>query len=137
MNPGGLPRPVLLAAVALLAGLVAVATERTIDPRAPQPRPLLGESSRWQQATAAVLGSDIIPAGCGYAVGAETLAVTHPALPCGIRIVIERDGVQAEVQVAGRAGQGATPAPFGLTRRLAAELGISGPAVIRWTLSAR
>lgn len=136
MSLGGLPRPVLLGGVALLAALVAVATERTIDPPSQEPRPLIGPGSSWQAAGAGPLPPGETVSGCGLAVVPETLAVTHPALPCGLRIVLEVDGVQAEVQVAGRA-PGAVTVPFGLTPALARALGVRSETQVRWALSAR
>jgi hypothetical protein len=93
---------VLLAAVALLCGVVALA---------------VGER-RGTDATSAALTSAVAPGGwnhafagsrgpvgdaqrttCGQILTGRSLGVTHPVLPCGAKIVLRRDGTQILTEV--------------------------------------
>ena len=129
-------RPLALAAVALVAALAALATERRVDPPATRPAVLLPLDGAWEQAGGAPLAGTARIGGCGFAIGPETLAVAHPTLPCGLRIVVEVGAATASVQVAGRAPL-EPGTSFGLSPALARELGVSAPRVLRWALAAR
>lgn len=129
------PRPLALAGVALVALLAVLAIGRRLDPASRDTGVTLPEGGGWQGAAAARLGDGVVPAGCGLRVAPDTLAVSHPVLPCGIRVVIDVDGSRASVQVAGRA---AAPggAAFGLTPALARALRVGQPRLVRWALGA-
>lgn len=139
MTRGGPSRPAALGLIALVALLAAVATKRRVDPPQLRPAVVLPESGTWQVAVAVALPAGSLPAGCGLAVTATSLAVSHPVLPCGVRVVLELGETTASVQVAGRA-EAPGSAAFGLTPELARVLGVDlrGAAhSVRWALAAR
>lgn len=137
MTRSGPSRPAALGLIALVALLAAVATERRVDPPHPRPAVVLPESGKWQVAVAAALPAGTTPTGCGLGVPPGTLAVSHPVLPCGVRVVLEAGDVTASVQVGGRAAA-AGGAAFGLTPELARVLRLgNGPHSVRWALAAR
>ena len=136
MTPAASVRPLLLAAVALLAVLAALATQRRVDPPAAVPAVFLPAGAHWQQAVAAPLAAAGGPGGCAFRLGPETLAVTHPVLPCGTRVVIDAGGGRlASVQVAGRVAAPGSAA-FGLLPALARAIGVDRPVAVRWALAA-
>lgn len=136
MTGGAQGRAVGLAMVALVVLLAALATERRVDPPRRGPAVVLPESGRWEVAQAVRLAGGVLPAGCGLEVGKLTLAVSHPVLPCGTRIVLDAGGASASVQVAGRAAT-LGDAAFGLTPELARLLRVTGaPQAVRWALAA-
>lgn len=128
-------RPFALAAVALVTAIAALATERRIDPPITRPAVLVPLDGAWEEARGAPLVAATGVTGCTFVVGPDTLAVTHPTLPCGLRVVIEVGDAVAAVQVAGRAplAQGAA---FGLTPALARDLRVTSPRELRWALAA-
>jgi hypothetical protein len=120
-----------LAAVALLAGLAALALERRGDGEAARP-PL---PAPWAVATVVVLDGN--PPGersaCGVGLGAGLRGVVHPALPCGTRLVLAGSGREIEATVVDR--RGLPPgAAFALTPQLAVYLGVAERATVRWRL---
>lgn len=129
-------RQLALAAVALVAVVAALATERGIDPPATRPAVLLPLDGAWEQARGAPLADTAAVRGCSLVVTRETLAVTHPTLPCGLRVVIEVGDAVASVQVAGRAPIVPGTA-FGLTPALARQLRVKAPRDLHWALAAR
>jgi hypothetical protein len=67
---------------------------------------------------------------CGVRIGLATEGVSHPKLPCGVKITIEFRGRQVTTHVIDR---GATPGhDFDLTRALARALHLQGTQSIRW-----
>ena len=128
-------RPLVLAAVAFVAAVAALATERQIDPPVIRPAVLVPLDGAWEEARGAPLAAATGVTGCALVVSAETLAVTHPTLPCGLRVVIEVGVAVAAVQVAGRAPV-APGAAFGLTPALARQLRVTAPHELRWALAA-
>ena len=129
-------RPLVLAAVALVAAVGALATERRIDPPVKRPAVLVPLDGAWEQARGAALAAATGVTGCPFGLGPRTMAVTHPTLPCGLRVVIEVGPVVASVQVAGRAPLVPGTA-FGLTPALARYLRVTAPRDLRWALAAR
>ncbi len=134
-------RLLALAAVALLAGVIAVAViERRSDNANATPTPVgaAAPGSGWYSALAASRG----PAGdaehttCGLILTSKSLGVTHPVLPCGAKLLIRFGGqtvltevIDNKLKSAGR--------QFELTDRLAADLGIDGTQEIDWRFAAR
>ena len=134
-------RLLVLAAVALLAGLVALAVvERQSDDAnaTPQPTGAVAPGGGWYSALAASRG----PAGdaerttCGFILTAKSLGVTHPVLPCGARLLVRFGGqtvltevIDNKLKSAGR--------QFELTERLAVMLGLDGTQEIDWRFAAR
>jgi hypothetical protein len=60
-----------------------------------------------------------------------TVGVAHPLLPCGVDVVVERDGKEIRTEVVERVPVRAGR-DFELTQALAAELGVSEETAIRW-----
>jgi hypothetical protein len=95
-------RLVLLGAIALLGGLVALAI---VDHRARDDRPagLVGAAARagWNTAFAGPRG----PAGdaqrttCGQVLAPDSLGVTHPVLPCGVKVVLRHGDRQVLTEI--------------------------------------
>ena len=130
-----------LAAVALLAGLVALAViERRSDEAgataAPVGAPAPGGG--WYSGLAASRG----PAGdaerttCGLILTDKSLGVTHPVLPCGARLLLRFGGqtvltevIDNRLKTAGR--------QFELSEQLAVLLGLDGTQAIAWRFAAR
>ena len=128
-------RPLALAAVALVAAVGALATRHRIDTPVTRPAVLLPLDGAWEAARAAPLAATAGITGCPLVVGPDTLAVSHPTLPCGLRVVLVLGWTTAVVQVAGRAAV-APEAAFGLTSALARRLGVTSPRDLRWALAA-
>jgi hypothetical protein len=130
-----------LAAVALLAGVIAVAVvERRSDAANATPTPggAVAPGGGWYSALAASRGpaGDAEHTSCGLILTTRSLGVTHPVLPCGAKILIRfgdqtvlTEVIDNKLQSAGR--------QFELTERLAAELGIDGTQQIDWRFAAR
>ena len=134
-------RLLVLAAVALLAGLAALAVGewQSDDANAtPQPTGAVAPGGGWYSALAASRG----PAGdaerttCGFILTAKSLGVTHPVLPCGARLLVRFGGqtvltevIDNKLKSAGR--------QFELTERLAVMLGLDGTQEIDWRFAAR
>ena len=127
-------RPLALAAVALIAAVAALASEHRIDPPVARPAVIVPLDGAWEQARGAPLAATAGITGCAFVVTPQTLAVTHPTLPCGLRVVIEFGDAVATVQIAGR-----EPLPrgaaFGLTPALAGYLRVASPRELRWALA--
>jgi hypothetical protein len=134
-------RLLVLAAVALLAGLAALAVVewQSDDANAtPQPTGAVAPGGGWYSALAASRG----PAGdaerttCGFILTTKSLGVTHPVLPCGARLLVRFGGqtvltevIDNKLKSAGR--------QFELTERLAVMLGLDGTQEIDWRFAAR
>jgi hypothetical protein len=126
-------RLLVLGALALLCGLVAVAVveRRTAAPPAAPPGAVA--PGGWYDALASSRG----PAGdaerttCGLVLTARSLGVTHPVLPCGAKVVVRfrEDAVLTEVidnklETSGH--------QFELTEPLAREIGLDGTQQVEW-----
>ncbi len=123
-------REIALAGLALLAaaGALAVAAQtRHKATRSPQPEgsfaALAGSSgpAAFGHATA-----------CGGVLGADTVGVAHPTLPCGVRIFITYDGKTVLTQVVDR-GPYTVGRQFDLTDALARRIGLRGVQQIHWS----
>ena len=129
MRPVLLQRLAALAGIALLATLGALALVRDDDAEPAPPPPQV----RWEEARVGIFGADRAgqQTGCGVTLEEGTVGVAHPVLPCGARLVLEREGRQMEAAVIERA---ATPAgrAFDLTPALASQLGLMGEGTVRW-----
>ena len=125
------PRIAALAAVALLAGLAAVALIETGSPAARSPGASV--ETTWNVALAGSRG----PAGdaqrttCGQVLTAKSLGITHPALPCGAKLVVRRGDRQVLSEVIdnllvepGR--------QLEVTEALAKRLGLTGTQELEW-----
>ena len=130
-----------LAAVALLAGLVALAViERGSDNAGAttQPAGAVAPGGGWYSALAASRG----PAGdaerttCGYILTNNSLGVTHPVLPCGARLLIRFGGQTVLTEVIDNRLKSAGR-QFELTEKLAFLLGLDGTQEIDWRFAER
>jgi hypothetical protein len=134
-------RLLALGAVALLAGVIAVAiVERRSDAAnaTPPPSGAAAPGGGWYSALAASRG----PAGdaerttCGLILTSKSLGVTHPVLPCGAKLLIRFGGQTVLTEVIDNRLKGAGR-QFELTDQLAADLGIDGTQEIDWRFAAR
>ena len=141
MSPAFAQRALLLAAVTLLGGVVALSladrigdsgTAKNLPEAVPPP------GGGWYEAAAGRERRRFYgrPTSCGHVVERSTMGFAHPVLPCGAKIYLGHGGKEVLTQVVAR---GATPGgvQFGLTDALAEELGIGGRATIRWRFARR
>ena len=132
MNPALVRRQASLAAVALLAGLGALALGRLEGGNggAGAPGGPAG-ASRWQQAVAAPYAVDSLTTACGVEVTPATRGIAHPVLPCGVDLIVAFRDRQARTEVVDR-GSGPAGAEFALTEALARDLELQGTQTIFW-----
>lgn len=125
-------RLALLAAVALLGGVVALAVG---ERRAENAGALTGAPAPagWNSAFAGSRGAvgDAQRTRCGQILAAGSLGVTHPVLPCGTKLVLRKDGklVLSEVIDNVLADPGRQ---LEVTEALAALLGLEGTEELQW-----
>jgi hypothetical protein len=126
-------RLVLLAAVALLGGVVALAvgeqrTETAVDTASSAPAP-----AGWNTVFAGSRGAagDAQRTTCGQLLTNDSLGVTHPVLPCGAKLIVRRGDVQVLTEVIdnrivepGR--------QLEVTEDLAGMLGLEGTEEVDW-----
>jgi hypothetical protein len=126
-------RLVLLGAVALLA---AVATLAVVD-RLPDDGAAAFTSAvapaGWNTAFAGSRGApgDAQRTTCGQVLGPESLGVTHPVLPCGVKVVLR----YGDTQVLSEVIDNALVEPgrqLEVTEALAETLGLDGTVEIEW-----
>src|SRR5262245_54462762 len=142
MTPALLQRLLGLAALALLAGLVAVAVVQD-DGQAsgatvPVPAAAPQGDDGWYLARVGSRGvaRDAERTSCGTLLTDGSLGVAHPVLPCGAKLFLLHDGRQVLTEVIDNRMSSAQR-QFELTPRLAAQLGIDGTQEIRWRFAAR
>jgi hypothetical protein len=134
-------RAVLLAAVTLLGGVIAlILADRLGDSGQSTnlPEAVVPPGGGWYEARAGLESSRVYgrPTACGHVLERSTMGFAHPVLPCGAKIYLGHGGKEVLTQVVGR---GPTPGgvQFGLTEALARELGIDGRVTIRWRFARR
>jgi len=127
-------RLVLLAAVALLGGVVALAVgERRASEASPASFTSAVAPGSWNHAFAGSRGAvgDAQRTTCDEILTAESMGVTHPVLPCGAKLVLRHDGTQVLTEVIDNAlvepGR-----QLEVTQGLATMLGLEGTAEIEW-----
>ncbi len=131
-------RLVLLAAVALLGGVVALAVGERRDGNAtPGTLTSAPAPGGWNRAFAGSRG----PAGdaqrttCGQILTSDSLGVTHPVLPCGAKIIVRNGDTQILTEVIDNAlvepGR-----QLELTETLAAMLHLEDTEEIDWRFAA-
>lgn len=132
MNPALVRRQASLAAVALLAGLGALALGRLEGgnggagaPGAP------AGASRWQQGLAAPYVVDSLTTACGVELTPETRGIAHPVLPCGVDLIVAFGDRQVRAEVVDR-GSGSAGTEFALTEALARDLDLEGTQTVFW-----
>ena len=126
-------REVALAAVALLAGAIAlvIASKTRSDSSA------LPAAYGSYPARARPSGPDAVGkrTECGTVIRAKTQGVAHPVLPCGAKLYITYNGKHVLTQVIDRGPRGPGP-QFELTDALARLVGLTGTQRIRWSYAA-
>ncbi|MDF2750665.1 MAG: hypothetical protein K0T00_1841 [Gaiellaceae bacterium] len=140
MTPAVIQRVVVLAAVALLAGVGAVALASRDDraTTATQLRAVPTPDGGWYTGLASSRGpaADAERTTCRLVLSGRSLGVTHPTLPCGAKIFVSYDGTQLLTEVIdtrlkepGR--------QFELTEALARRLDLEGTQEIEWRFASR
>lgn len=126
-------RLLVLAAVALLGGTAALAVVARQSPELPGGLTSAPAPSGWNVAFAASRGptGDAQRTTCGHVLANESLGVTHPALPCGARIILRRGDTRilSEVVDNDLVDPGLQ---LEVTEALAVMLGLEGTAEIEW-----
>lgn len=122
-------RAALLAAVTLVAVVIVLAVTRNGDSHEKLP-PAAGN---WYRALAApyVATPKAKRGACGVLIGARTMGVANPVLPCGVKIYIRFNGKEALTQVIDR-GPDVPGREFDVTRALARTIGLTSTATIDW-----
>jgi hypothetical protein len=136
VNPALAQQEAALAAAALLAVVVglAIASQRGESSSPALPEPVAAPDGGWYHARAAASGRDLeqgTTTACGHRVGGSTIGVSHPVLPCGVKLYIGYRDQEVLTQVIAR-GPEAPNLQFGLSDPLARELEIDGTATIRY-----
>jgi hypothetical protein len=127
-----------LAAVALIAGVIALAVtrERSDSDASPLPVAAPAPGGGWFDAIAVPARAPARPRAtkCNFRLTKKTLGVAHPVLPCGVQIYIEFGDNRVLTRVIGR-GAG-TRSEFALTQPLAEKLGLHSRQQIKWRFAA-
>ena len=131
MNPGLVQRQAGLAAAALLATLGVLALgKRGEEPTPAAPSP---PAIRWASAVVGIVSTrDAKMWSCGAAVDSGTIGIAHPTLPCGVDLVVARNGKAIRTEVVARSPVARGGPEFELTGALAEELGLKGEGTIQW-----
>lgn len=128
-----------LAAIAFLAGLVAVAVvERRAEEPVSAPTGAVAAGGGWYEALAAPRppGEDAERTSCGLVLTARSLGVTHPVLPCGAKLLIRYGGETVLTEVIDN-DLASTGRQFELTSALAALVGLDGTQEVEWRYATR
>jgi hypothetical protein len=129
-------RLVAIAAVALLAVVagLAVDSQRGDSSSTTLPEPIPAPGGGWYEGRAAASGRDLeqgTTTVCGHRVGGSTIGLSHPVLPCGVKLYVGYGDQEVLTQVIAR-GPEEPSLQFGLSEGLARELEIDGTATIRY-----
>jgi hypothetical protein len=134
VTPGFAQRLLGLCAVALVAGVVAVAVVRdrssASGPVLPASAPAPGGGRYKAIAVPARPPAKPRATACGYRLTSKTVGVAHPVLPCGAQVYLELGSTRVLTRVIGR-GSGAA-AEFALTEALADRIGLHSRQAIKW-----
>ena len=126
-------REFALAAVALLAGAIALAVvAQTRSDSNDLPDAVGSYPATARSSGAAAIGKRTA---CGTVIRKKTQGVGHPVLPCGARIYITYNGKHVLTQVLDRGPRGPGP-QFVFTDALAKLVGLTGTQRIRWSYAA-
>ncbi len=125
---------VLLAAVALLGGVIALAVgERRAENATPAALSSAAAPGGWNQAFAGSRGpvGDAQRTTCGQLLTGRSLGVSHPVLPCGAKVVLRYERTQVLTEVIDNALVEAGR-QLEVTERLARMLELQGTKEIEW-----
>ena len=126
-------REAALALLALLAGVAALIVTLSTRPSTRKlPAPVGSYEALAGSRPASTFAQRTV---CGTPVDAATQGVSHPVLPCGMRVYITYRDRTALTQVISHAPT-SPDAQFILTQRLAQRLGLAGVQTIRWSYAA-
>jgi hypothetical protein len=132
-------RGLALAAVALLAGVAALAIieQRRDEPRKPSlPEAVPAPGGGWYEAPVAPHLDERsgTRTSCGFVLRKRTAGIAHPVLGCGTKLYLEFGSHEVLTQVISRR----TPSgvDFAVTRRLARMLGLRSTEVVKWRFAA-
>jgi hypothetical protein len=127
-------RTMVLAGVALLAGVLAVAfAGRGAGHGRPGPASAPAPGGGWYRALVAVDESERagVVTVCGRTLSAATAGIVHPLLPCGTRLVLAYGGREQPARVVDR-----TPSlpgrDFAVTPALARRLRLAATGLVGW-----
>jgi hypothetical protein len=141
VSPALAQRAILLAAVTLLGGVIALSLADRLADRGDSkslPEAVAPPGGGWYEALAGLESRRVYGrvTACGNILERSTMGFAHPVLPCGAKIYLGHEGKEVLTQVVAR---GPTPGgvQFGLTEALARELGIDRRATIRWRFARR
>ncbi len=129
MSPALVRRLLALAAVALLAGALALVLGAVRDADGGELEPV----GRWYEARVAPYGPGLYgrPTACGRELTSTTRGIAHPVLPCGAKLFVSYEGREVPTEVVDR-GPHSAGRDFELTEGLATDLGVSGVQIVRW-----
>ncbi|HEY2326736.1 MAG TPA: septal ring lytic transglycosylase RlpA family protein [Gaiellaceae bacterium] len=128
-----LRRVFLLAAVVLLVGVIVLAVRGWRRERAQPPRSVGDFVALVGSAGPAAFGRHTA---CGGVIGADTLGIAHPTLPCGARIYLTYRGLRVLTAVVDR-GPYEAGRQFDVTDALARRIGLQGVQQVRWSHAGR
>jgi hypothetical protein len=138
-DPRLLQRELALGAAALLAAVLALGVAAWHEDSGPASRGLPASvpapGGGWYEAIAAPIRTPPEPTECGYTIRRRTIGVTHPVLPCGVKLFVRYGPNEALTQVIGRPPPG-PGRQFGLTPGLARALDAVGTVRVRWRYAA-
>jgi hypothetical protein len=132
-------RVVALLAVALLAGLGAVAIlELAEEEPPPSVASAAAPGGGWYQALAASRGQagEAERTTCGLILTGKSLGVTHPVLPCGARLVLRYGGTTVLTEVIDNQLKSGGR-QFELTESLARRMSLDGTQQVGWRFASR
>jgi hypothetical protein len=137
--PALVQRLAVLAALALLAGVIAVAVvSQEGDAGTQTPSSAAAPGGGWYRALAGMRepGKNANRTSCGTRITGASLGVSHPVLPCGTKVVLLFDGKQVLTEVIDNR-MTAAGRQFELTRLLADRFGLDGTQALRWRFAVR
>lgn len=126
-------RLVVLASVALLAALTTLAVVEHAPEESSAAFTSAPAPAGWNTAFAGSRGpvGDAQRTTCGQVLSASSVGVTHPVLPCGVKVVLRHGGTQVLAEVIDNAlvepGR-----QLEVTETLADMLGVDGTVEIEW-----
>ena len=136
MTPALVQRAVWLVGVCFVAAIAAVAITRRgggNDENLPSAVVVRGTDTGYYTARAAPYGPTATHprTACGQPLLKTTQGVSHPVLPCGVRLYIRFHGKEVLTQVIDR-GPNVPGRDFDLTKALANRLDLHGTQTIQW-----